>query len=536
MRIAHVGQGRNGERRGGARVCDGVEGRWIMTTLLWFKRDLRVQDHPALARAVTLGDIIPLYVFEPDYWAQPDVSGRQFDFVRDCVAELGRMCAGLGAPLVIRVGRVVDVLGDLYRASPFEALISHEETASGWTYARDRDVAAWCGAHAVRWEELAQSGVVRRLNGRDGWAGRRTAFVQADQARIPMRMAGPTLASDDVPAMTVSDPCPQRQVGGRAAGLNLLGSFLETRGESYRRDMSSPLSGQDRCSRLSPYLAFGCLSGREVSQAAATRQRAIKGTRTGWSGSLKSFQARLAWRDHFMQKLEDEPALEHRCVHSAYEGLRPTVPDPTRLAAWQAGETGLPFVDACIRYLAASGWLNFRMRSMLMAVASYHLWLDWRCTGRHLARQFTDFEPGIHWPQVQMQSGTTGINTPRVYNPVKQGCDQDPTGVFTRRWCPELAHVPDRHLQSPWTWGGAGSLLGRTYPEPIVDVAEAARSARARVWAVRRGTGFRDEARDVIEKHASRKDRAGQFVDDRARTPRRGTQAQTDTRQMGFDF
>ena len=141
-----------------------------------------------------------------------------------------------------------------------------------------------------------------------------------------------------------------------------------------------------------------------------------------------------------------------------------------------------------------------------MAVASYHLWLDWRATGPHLARMFTDYEPGIHWSQVQMQSGTTGMNTVRIYNPVKQGHDQDPTGVFTRRWVPELAEVPDEFLQEPWRWEGAGRMLGRIYPNPLVDVKAAAKEASSRVWGVRRGAAFRDEAARIVEKHASRKE------------------------------
>jgi deoxyribodipyrimidine photo-lyase len=268
-------------------------------------------------------------------------------------------------------------------------------------------------------------------------------------------------------------------------------------------------------------------------QATAARQREVRGTRDGWVGSLKSFQSRLAWRDHFMQKLEDEPEIERACLHRAYESLRPREPDAARLQAWSAGETGLPFVDACMRYLRAGGWLNFRMRSMLMAVASYHLWLDWRSTGPVLARLFTDYEPGIHWPQVQMQSGTTGMNTVRIYNPVKQGRDQDPTGVFTRAWVPELAAVPDAYLQEPWLWDGAMGVLGRAYPAPIVDVAAAAKAAREAVWSVRRGSAFRDEAARVVEKHASRKDRQGRFVNDRVKTSRR---PKPDSDQMSFDL
>ncbi|MGL4238058.1 FAD-binding domain-containing protein, partial [Tabrizicola sp.] len=199
----------------------------------------------------------------------------------------------------------------------------------------------------------------------------------------------------------------------------------------------------------------------------------------------------------------DEPSIEHRDLHPLAI-TRPREADASRLKAWAQSETGLPFLDACLRYLRATGWLNFRMRAMVTSVASYHLWLDWRASGSHLARMFTDYEPGIHWPQVQMQSGTTGINTPRIYNPVKQGLDQDPTGAFTRAWLPELATVPDAFLHEPWKWPGAGSLLGRRYPEPIIDLASAAREARELIWRARKATGFADTAAKIVHRHASR--------------------------------
>jgi len=246
---------------------------------------------------------------------------------------------------------------------------------------------------------------------------------------------------------------------------------------------------------------------RGVAQAGLSRGAEVKmaGRRDGWTGSLSSFQARLHWRDHFTQKLEDQPAIEFRNFHPAYDGLRPTEPDAVRLAAWCKGETGLPFVDACMRSLNATGWMNFRMRAMLMAVASYHLWLDWRAPGEHLARLFTDYEPGIHWPQVQMQSGTTGINTVRIYNPVKQGHDQDPDGAFVRRWVPELRDVPDAFIHEPWQWEQAGSVLDRVYPAPIVDHLAAAKSARQQVWSVRGQADFRSAAQAIQDRHGSRK-------------------------------
>ena len=501
-----------------------------MNVLVWFKRDLRTADHPALTLGAGLGLVLPLYVVEPDYWALPDTSARQWDFIAECLTGLSRDLANLGAPLVVRTGEAVAVLQRLCRQHRISRMVSHEETGNMWTYSRDRRVAAWARSAGVEWTELAQSGVIRRLRSRDGWAKARDQFVAAGQLPVPQISCLPGVEPGLVPTARAlklaDDRCPHRQSGGRAQGLALLGSFLDHRGEPYRVAMSSPLTGERACSRLSAHLALGTLGLREVAQATRTRQADHPGGR--WGGALTSYQSRLAWRDHFIQKLEDQPAIELRSLHAGAEAARPRLTDATLLAAWAAGETGLPFLDACLRYLAATGWLNFRMRAMVTSFASYHLWLDWRSSGTHLARMFTDYEPGIHWPQVQMQSGTTGINTPRIYNPVKQGLDQDPTGSFTRRWLPELAAVPDAFLQEPWKWPDAARLLGRRYPEPVVDSVAAARAARDAIWSARRSPGFADEAARIVTRHASRAG-AG-FVNDRA--PRR----KAVTAQLSFDL
>ena len=505
-----------------------------MNVLVWFKRDLRIHDNPALAMAAACGAVVPLYIVEPEYWRLPDTSARQWAFTAEALADLREELARLGAPLVVRVGEAVEVLDRMCRQNHIARMFSHEETGNLWSYGRDRRVAEWAKGAGVEWREVPQQGVIRRLARREGWAGRRDgvmreAVVDAPPALRAVSGVEPGAIPPARALRLADDPCAHRQAGGRAQGLRMLDSFLAQRGETYRAAMSSPLTGERACSRLSPHLALGSLSPREVVQATAARQADRAGGR--WSGSLSSFQSRIAWRDHFIQKLETEPAIETRALHRAADGLRPREPDALRLAAWEKGETGLPFLDACMRYLRATGWLNFRMRGMVVSVASYHLWLDWRATGAVLARRFTDYEPGIHWPQMQMQAGVTGINTLRIYNPVKQGQDQDPTGVFTRRWVPELAAVPDSFLQEPWKWSGAGSLLGRFYPEPVVDVAASARAARELCWGLRKAPDFRAAAFEVVERHAS-PDRDRRFVNDRSRIVR----SRGDGAQMSFDL
>jgi len=235
-----------------------------------------------------------------------------------------------------------------------------------------------------------------------------------------------------------------------------------------------------------------------------------------------------------MQKLESEPEIEFRCFNAACDKLRER-PEEPHLKAFKAGATGYPFVDACVRSLKSTGWLNFRMRAMLVAFAAYDLWLDWRVFKDWLACQFLDYEPGIHISQLQMQSGVTGINTLRIYNPVKQGKDHDPEGLFTRTWVPELENVPTECIHQPWklpavTADAIGFQLGRDYPAPVVDHAIAVRRARAKFAELRRSDAFWEASRAVHHKHGSRK-----TPEDRNRPKRPRTEAVTGRQRELFE-
>jgi deoxyribodipyrimidine photo-lyase len=486
--------------------------------LVWFKRDLRLEDHRPLVQAQEAGPVLPLYIVEPELWRQPDVSARQWEFCRESLMDLRRATEALGQPLVVRCGDAVEVLERARQQLGAVALWSHEETGNSWTYARDRRVAAWARDQGIPWREIPQFGVIRPLRGRQGWARRweermAESITPAPNRLLPLQGLSPGEPPTSAELGLDPDPCPQRQQGGRQRALQELGDFLEHRVQRYCSSISSPNKAFTGCSRLSAYLTWGCLSMREVLQ----HSRQLQGR------GVNSFGSRLHWHCHFIQKLEDQPSIEWQDFHPFMRGIRES--DAERLAAWAEGRTGVPFVDACMRALRSHGWINFRMRAMLMSFASYNLWLPWRDSGLHLARQFVDYEPGIHWSQCQMQSGSTSINTIRIYNPIKQGRDHDPDGVFIRQWCPELSAVPAVHLHEPWALGGS-------MPHPIVDCAESARQAKERIFAIRRSAGFDHHADAIQRRHGSR--RAGLPSTSRRRSRRRVDDPSV--QQLAFDL
>jgi deoxyribodipyrimidine photo-lyase len=501
------------------------------THIIWFKRDLRVQDHLPLVQAAILGNVLPLYIVEPEMWQRPDSSRRHWHFIHDSLLDLQQALTSLGAPLVVRIGQTLQILDQLYHQIGHFTLWSHEETGNGWTYQRDKNVAHWCRARGVKWHEIPNNGVVRRLKSRDNWAG-----IRNNRMAVPVLEHPPSLTAarglepgylpHKSDPLFGTDIIGSVQTGGRNEAQRTLESFLRERSRRYMQSISKPGISARHCSRLSAHLAFGTLSVREVEHATKAKIQMLQESNDPEAifhrRNLSAFLSRLAWRCHFVQKLEQRPDIEYHCMHSAFENMREPHFRDDFFQAWQSGHTGYPLVDACMRSLHENGWITFRMRAMLVSFASYHLWLDWRKTAPFLARLFTDYEPGIHYSQFQMQSGVTGINAIRMYNPVKQSMDQDPQGKFLRRYLPELRDVPDSFLHQPWRMGTSP----KGYPVPIIVHEDAIRHARAEISKRWKEVGFSEESRAVNRQLGSR-----------SKPPtRRKQQKKTTTSQLSLDL
>lgn len=480
----------------------------------WIKRDIRLDDNEALRVGCDAAvEVVPVYVVEPMLWSAPDASAMHLNAVKNALSALReRLRTRYGADLLVLRGDLPEAFEELYAALPFEAMFAEEETGLAHTFERDKRVRAWARRAGLRFREVPHAGVIRGLSSREErkriWNDRmeRPALhppSKIDQGDAVLRRA----RSSELPEFAecgFDAPAPGRglQRVDESAAHRVLESFLSSRGAAYNRGISSPEMARWSGSRLSVHLAWGTISLRRVLQRIREYREEVRaGKKTISLKALSSVERRLHWHDHFCQRLEDEPAMEFEALNPTFRDLEYS--DREELfEAWFAGRTGMPMVDACMRSFRSTGFLNFRMRAMLVSSACHLLDLSWKRIRYPMAQIMADYLPGIHISQLQMQAGVVGINTIRVYSPAKQLSDHDPDCSFVRKWIPELASFSASEIIAHAKGEREGSL--GDYPAPAVDYKSEAKRARSTLYTLKNRASRSGESQDVLARHGSR--------------------------------
>ncbi len=467
--------------------------------ILWFKKDLRIDDNEALLESLKDRDIIPIYIIEKELWMQKTHSDRQWQFCKESLLDLRNSLKNIGQPLIIRTGEVIEIFEEISKKFYIKAIYSHQETGDYFSYKRDQEVRKWASSKEIIWKEYLQFSVFRGNLDRNYWSKKWQKNMEKKLFIKPTKINPVEIEKGEIPPddyfFFKKDLCNGRLKGGRENGLKRMEYFFSSKLNSYSKDISSPEKSFDSCSRLSPFISWGCISLKEIFYKANLYQ----------NNNSKMLKSRLTWHCHFIQKLESEPELEFKEFHPYFHKIRKK--DNNLLQLWSEGKTGFPFLDACMRSLNFNGWLNFRMRAMLMSFASYNLWIPWQESGKELASKFIDYEPGIHWNQCQMQSGTTSININRIYNPIKQGKDHDPKGTFIRKWVPEIKDYPENFIHEPWLMErfNLSKYSNSKYTKPIIDIIQTTKIARKKIQEITQKEGYWDISKEVYLRHGSRK-------------------------------
>ncbi|WP_431135388.1 deoxyribodipyrimidine photo-lyase/cryptochrome family protein [Psychroserpens mesophilus] len=485
--------------------------------VVWLKRDLRLDDNEAIFEALKTGErTLLLYAFETMLMEDNHYSERHWNFVKESIRDINQQLKPYQTKVLTVEADIISAMNQLMEFYTIKDIYSHQETGILITYNRDKTFKRFCKNNLITWYESINNGVQRGLKDREQWTDMCNAYFNTEP--LPFNPSQNQLLNlKEIEALEELLTVPSLetpedtlfQKGGRSTGMKYLDSFLDKRYVNYMVHISKPELARTGCSRISPYIAWGNLSIREVYRKAFFQKKTDENKK-----ALEAFMSRLRWQAHFIQKFEMEHTMEQESINKGFQKLKKEISEQYQMA-WKTGQTGYPLVDASMRCLNETGYLNFRMRALVVSFFTHNLWQPWQDASQHLSQMFLDFEPGIHFPQLQMQAGETGTNMLRIYNPVKNSLEHDPEARFIKKWVPELRDLNTPFAHEPYIMTEMEQQLynfrlGKDYPYPIVEIHETRKKATEILWNLRKNKKVKEESQRIFNTHTLRGNKSKQ--------------------------
>ncbi|PZD73750.1 Deoxyribodipyrimidine photo-lyase [Acaryochloris thomasi RCC1774] len=456
------------------------------TVIVWFRRDLRLSDHPALAQAVAeQAQIVPLFIFDPYLLQHPETGSGRVQFLLDCLDSLQKNLDYLGSTLVRRYGDQRQVLAQVAAEFKADAVYWNDDSERLWRTETDCSVTDSLKNLGVR-VQVFRSEALLPAGGKQTYALKTFTpqwyqFLSEPVAPRPQILPPVAVKGmDELRSLQDLDlPKSDQRIptAGEREAHRLLSEFIHHKAPDYLKSLSVATQASQKTSRLSPHLKFGTMSARTIYQ----QVRQYRPAATKWEKrNLDGFISRLFWRDHFAQKLRNLPRCETESYLEAFDQVSWSQ-NEDHYQAWCEGKTGYPLVDAAMRCLNATGWIPFRLRALCATFLCIDLFLPWQWGANHYMNKLIDADVAIdHW-QWQSHAGVSnrGRSWFRVYNPNKGISKIDPQGSFIHQWVPELADIPVAGFSTP-------QLYGRDYYQPLVEHDEARRQALAVLEPIKR--------------------------------------------------